>query len=207
MLAHVEEKYGRRAGYPVIIMTDGELPDQRVRDATARVTNGKAIWILIDETVGWGVPPWINLDVLNLGVPEEYRHHFPVGYHSMCRFYGGFAYSHPILRGFDYFWRLDSNVRFHCVPPYDPAQWMIERDLDYGARPCVRATESAGFIHAEPDSEPTLEGFGDMLNRFVSVPAHEALIHPRSNWRRWLLDAQGQYTRAAVCASVQRGAG
>lgn len=59
-------------------------------------------------------------------------------------------------------------------------------------------TYQSGFIHAEPDSEPTLEGFGDMLNRFVS--AHEALIHERSNWKRWLLDAQGQYTRAAVCA-------
>jgi len=47
-------------------------------------------------------------------------------------FYGGFAYSHPLLKDFDYFWRLDSNVRYLCVPPFDPAQYVIDNDLDYG---------------------------------------------------------------------------
>ena len=48
-------------------------------------------------------------------------------------FYGGFAYSHPALRDFDYFWRLDSNVRYLCVPPFDPAAFVAENDLDYGS--------------------------------------------------------------------------
>ena len=68
----------------------------------------------------------------SLAVPEQYHHFFPVGYHNMCRFYGGFAYSHPALKDFDYFWRLDSNVKYLCVPPFDPAQYMIENELDYG---------------------------------------------------------------------------
>jgi hypothetical protein len=69
-----------------------------------------------------------------------YHHFFPVGYHNMCRFYGGFAYSHPVLKDFDYFWRLDSNVRYLCVPPYDPAQYVADNDLDYGTRPYSEST-------------------------------------------------------------------
>lgn len=73
-------------------------------------------------------PPTLH----SLAVPEQFHHFFPVGYHNMCRFYGGFAYSHPALKEFDYFWRLDSNVRYLCVPPFDPAQYVMDNDLDYG---------------------------------------------------------------------------
>ena len=51
-------------------------------------------------------------------------------------FYGGFAYSHPALKEYDYFWRLDSNVRYLCVPDFDPAQYVIDNDLDYGMFLC-----------------------------------------------------------------------
>ena len=81
MLAHVEGKYGQY-GHPYVIFTDGELPSEAVRNATFRATNGKAMWVLIDEATGWGAPPWINLDVLNLGVPDEYRHYCPVRRHA-----------------------------------------------------------------------------------------------------------------------------
>lgn len=56
----------------------------------------------------------------------------------MCRFFGGFAYSHPALASYDYFWRLDSNVRYLCAPPYDPAQYIADNDLDYGEQRRVR---------------------------------------------------------------------
>lgn len=57
----------------------------------------------------------------------------------MCRFYGGFAYSHPALKDYDYFWRLDSNVKYLCAPPFDPLQYMIDNDLDYGAPVDIRS--------------------------------------------------------------------
>jgi len=124
--------------------------------------------------------------VLNLAVPEQYHHFFPVGYHNMCRFFGGFAYSHPALKEYDYFWRLDSNVRYLCVPPFDPAQYLIDNDLDYG------------FIHAEPDAVVTLDGFSDMLKRFLAQESTPGLLHPKSNYQRWLLNDTNDYTFASV---------
>lgn len=185
MLAHVESKYGW-TGHPYYIFIDKELPTEAVMNATRDATNGKAQWHLIDESVGWGKPDWINSDVLNLAVPEQYHHFFPVGYHNMCRFFGGFAYSHPALASYDYFWRLDSNVRYLCAPPYDPAQYVADNDLDYG------------FIHAEPDAVVTLDGFGDMLKRFLAQDSTARLIHPQSNYKRWLFNEQDEYTFASV---------
>lgn len=56
----------------------------------------------------------------------------------------------------------------------------------------------AGFIHAEPDAIVTLEGFGDVLKRFLEQPSTAALIHPESNYRRWLLNDAGEYTFNSV---------
>ena len=100
-------------------------------------------------------------------------------------FYGGFAYSHPLLKQYDYFWRLDSNVKYLCVPPFDPAQYVMDNDLDYG------------FIHAEPDAIVTLDGFGDVLKNFLANGGEE-MTHPKSNYKRWLFNHNDEYTFASV---------
>jgi hypothetical protein len=55
-----------------------------------------------------------------------------------------------------------------------------------------------GFIHAEPDAEVTLHGFGDMLKRFLAHDPAAALVHPQSNYQRWLFNENGNYTFASV---------
>jgi len=84
MLAHVEQKYGTLlstprytqsaeaetllsgwTGHPYFVMIDGtELPTEAVQNATRDATNGKATWILIDRSVGWGKPEHIPDEIL-----------------------------------------------------------------------------------------------------------------------------------------------
>ena len=46
-------------------MIDGDkLPDESITNLTRDATNGKATWILIDESVGWGKPASIPDDIL-----------------------------------------------------------------------------------------------------------------------------------------------
>ena len=44
----------------------------------------------------------------------------------------------------------------------------------------------------------TLDGFGDMLKRFLAQESTPGLLHPKSNYQRWLLNDTNDYTFASV---------
>ncbi|CCD25850.2 putative mannosyltransferase NDAI_0G00740 [Naumovozyma dairenensis CBS 421] len=51
-------------------------------------------------------------------------------YHKMCRFYSGLFYKHPLVRQFEWYWRLEPDVEFFCDLSYDPF-WEMERTKKY----------------------------------------------------------------------------
>jgi len=63
---------------------------------------------------------------------------------------------------------------------------------------CFTKADRTGFIHAEPDAIVTLEGFDTVLKRFLELESTQKMIHPKSNYRRWLFDFDGNYSFASV---------
>ncbi|QLQ77967.1 hypothetical protein HG537_0A02140 [Torulaspora globosa] len=53
-------------------------------------------------------------------------------YHKMCRFYSGLFYKHPLVRQFEWYWRLEPDVEFFCDLSYDPFLEMARNDKRYG---------------------------------------------------------------------------
>lgn len=45
-------------------------------------------------------------------------------YHLMCRYYSGFFQFHPLLREFDFYWRMEPDVHYYCDLDYDPFLYM-----------------------------------------------------------------------------------
>ena len=45
-------------------------------------------------------------------------------YHHMCRYYSGFFHLHPLLKEFDYYWRMEPDVHYYCDLDYDPFLYM-----------------------------------------------------------------------------------
>lgn len=41
-------------------------------------------------------------------------------YHKMCRFYSGFFQDNELLKEYDYYWRIEPDVKFYCDLTYDP---------------------------------------------------------------------------------------
>ena len=50
------------------------------------------------------------------GTSESYRH--------MCRFNSGFVFDHPLLKDYDWYWRIEPKVQFFCDFEYDPFLYM-----------------------------------------------------------------------------------
>ena len=42
----------------------------------------------------------------------------------MCRFFSGYFFRHPLLDGFDYYWRMEPAVSFTCNLDQDPFRYM-----------------------------------------------------------------------------------
>jgi alpha 1,2-mannosyltransferase len=55
-----------------------------------------------------------------------------VSYRNMCRFNSGFFYRHELLSNYDYYWRVEPDVHFHCDVPNDPFVFMRDEGKVYG---------------------------------------------------------------------------
>jgi len=109
-LQNLEEKFNRRFGYPIQLLTDGELPDEGVRKRTEWITGGKAKWCesslrfrqrfrkltliviaplqslvaLVTPEQGWGPPSWITEETTNASIA---RMGFSKGYRFVSSFF------------------------------------------------------------------------------------------------------------------------
>lgn len=41
-----------------------------------------------------------------------------------ARYFSGFAHWHPLLAGFDFYWRMEPDVQYLCDLSYDPFLYM-----------------------------------------------------------------------------------
>ncbi|KAJ9466058.1 O-glycoside alpha-1 [Diplonema papillatum] len=53
-------------------------------------------------------------------------------YRLMCRWYSGFFFKHPALQAYDYYFRVDDDLRFLCDVHLDPLMMMQDNRYVYG---------------------------------------------------------------------------
>lgn len=66
----------------------------------------------------WGPPDWIDPKVYKEGIAKQGDAAVMYGglesYHAMCRFYSGFFYKHPLLDEYEWYWRLEPDIKYFC---------------------------------------------------------------------------------------------
>ncbi|GAA5973262.1 hypothetical protein JCM21900_006032 [Sporobolomyces salmonicolor] len=128
-LENIETRFNRRLGYPIQLLTDGHLPDEAIMNRTEWITGGKAKWSLVTPEQGWGPPSWISQDEIDQSVQKI---GFSAGYRSMCRFFSMWHWKHPAVAPYEYIWRLDEGINFHCSLLEDPLLVMEAKRATYG---------------------------------------------------------------------------
>ncbi|CAO3594312.1 unnamed protein product [Absidia cylindrospora] len=133
-VTQIEARFNKRFNYPYVFLNDNYFTDEFISEisslTTAQVNFGK-----VDQQM-WGYPSYINqthaalqrADLAAQGVPyadsESYRH--------MCRFQSGFFFRHPLLDAYDYYWRIEPDVDYHCDIDYDVFRYMKDNGKKYG---------------------------------------------------------------------------
>lgn len=133
-IRRLESRFNSKYHYDWVFLNDKPFTDEFV-ELTSNLVSGRARYGLIPRE-HWSYPHFIDQDkakkireskkwsVVMYGSSESYRH--------MCRFNSMFFYKHPILQEYQYYWRVEPEVNFHCDILYDPFKFMRENGKKYG---------------------------------------------------------------------------
>ncbi|KAI0148406.1 nucleotide-diphospho-sugar transferase [Xylariaceae sp. FL1272] len=130
----IERHFNRWYHYPYVFLNDGDF-NQTFKDVVKNYTSGEVEFGKVGPEM-WGYPEWIDPKVAKEGIAKQGDAAVMYGglesYHSMCRFYSGFFYKHELLAKYEWYWRLEPEIKYFCDITYDPFLRMIEANKTYG---------------------------------------------------------------------------
>lgn len=124
--------FNQRFNYPVIIFhedfSDGLMAEIR---ENAKSSIGF-------EKIRFSMPDFLNeKEILEYFGPARHN----IGYRHMCRFFGGLIFQHPALKGYDWYWRLDTDSFLMGKVNYDPFRYMQKKGYVYGYRIIIHESQ------------------------------------------------------------------
>ncbi|KAL8308505.1 hypothetical protein RB593_006703 [Gaeumannomyces tritici] len=130
----IERHFNRWFHYPYVFLNNGEF-NETFKEVVKNHTSGPVEFGFVGPEM-WGYPDWIDEKVAKEGIAKQGDAAVMYGglesYHSMCRFYSGFFYKHPLLAKYEWYWRLEPEIKYFCDITYDPFLKMIEANKTYG---------------------------------------------------------------------------
>ena len=130
----IERHFNRWYNYPYVFLNDGDF-NSTFKETVKNYTNAKVEFGKVGPDM-WGYPDWVDTKVAKEGIAKQGDAAVMYGglesYHSMCRFYSGFFYKHPLLAKYEWYWRLEPEIKYFCDITYDPFLKMIEQNKTYG---------------------------------------------------------------------------
>lgn len=133
-IRHVEDRFNHRYNYDWVFLNDGDFTDEFKRVTTALVS-GEAKYGKIPKE-HWSVPSWIDEDKFESArqkmIQDDIIYGGSVPYRHMCRFNSGFFYRHPLLKDYEWYWRVDTDITVFCDIQYDIFKFLRENNKKYG---------------------------------------------------------------------------
>lgn len=130
----MERRFNGKYHYPYVFLNEDAF-DSEFRQRTSASTQSRTLYGLIPEE-HWSLPDWLDQEEFDAARDRmrhaEVKYGDMASYHFMCRFFSGFFQHHPLLQEFDYYWRMEPNVHYHCDLDYDPFVFMEDRGIQYG---------------------------------------------------------------------------
>lgn len=133
-IVEVEDRFNHKYHYDWVFLNDKPF-DEEFKKVTSNMVSGKTHYELI-PTEHWSFPDWIDQDRAAL-VREEMRekkiiYGDSISYRHMCRFESGFFWQQKIMDQFQYYWRVEPDIKLYCDIDYDLFKHMEDNKLKYG---------------------------------------------------------------------------
>ena len=153
-LASVFKFFNNAFRYPILLFHEPSLDTSAAAATLSALLSPEQLCLVRWLEVTFSFPPGFDAQAaLDEGV--VYPQFFP-GYHHMCAFWASHVFSHPAIRGLDYYVRLDTDSQFTAPITYDFIRFFKERGFEYGYR----------FFTTEPPDD--IKGLWDLVLAYVA---------------------------------------
>lgn len=130
----VEDRFNHKYGYDWVFLNDEPFTEEFMQ-VTRALVSGETKYGLIDKE-DWDFPPWIDQEraaaTRDRMAKEGIIYGHSVSYRFMCRYESGLFYRHPLLADYEWYWRVEPDVKLHCDVNYDVFKFMRENNKKYG---------------------------------------------------------------------------
>ncbi|KAG2237135.1 hypothetical protein INT48_004637 [Thamnidium elegans] len=179
----MEDRFNNKFHYPWVFLND-EPFDDKFKEWTTGMSSGKTYYGELTKEM-WGYPDWIDQEKAKQSREEMARAGVIYGdlesYRHMCRFQSGFFFRHPLMAQFDYYWRVEPDVKFSCDVDYDPFKVMREKDLKYG------------FAISLKEYESTIPTLWKTTKEFIAkYPQHIVPTNSSESLMNWITNDGGE---------------
>ncbi|KAI8904046.1 glycosyltransferase family 15 protein [Gorgonomyces haynaldii] len=129
----LEDRFNHKFNYPWLLLNDEEFTPEFKHIVSTEAKNVTFGRLSYDQ---WRLSPGIDTDLMTKGQQKLEKLKIPyaksTSYRKMCRFYSGYFFRHPLLQQYEYYWRVEPDVKFYCDIDQDPFQMMKQDDISYG---------------------------------------------------------------------------
>lgn len=132
---YLEEHFNQWFNYPYVFLNNEEF-NSTFRRKIRNATNAEVEFGLVGPEA-WGFPEWVDdVEEMKESIAMQGDRAIMYGgletYHHMCRFFSGFFFNHPLMLKYDWYWRVEPDVKFFCDITYDPFRYMAQENKVYG---------------------------------------------------------------------------
>ncbi|KAI8323164.1 nucleotide-diphospho-sugar transferase [Martensiomyces pterosporus] len=149
----IERRFNDRFRYPYVFLSEEPLPDEFKESVRWMAGGNKAKVEFGLITEHWGYPRWIDVDRAENAAQDwadaNEQATDRAGWRHMVRYWAGPFALHPLLRKYQYVWRLEAGSHYTCDFEYDPFVYMQNNRLSYGF---------AISMEEMPDAVPSIWG-------------------------------------------------
>lgn len=175
----VEDRFNNKFHYDWVFLNDVEFSDEFKKTVSALVS-GKTKFGVI-PTEHWSIPDWIDKEKASQARDKMAEDGIIYGdslpYRHMCRFESGFFFRHPLMAEYEYYWRVEPDIKYYCDIDYDVFKFMKDNKKKYG------------FTITIHEYEATIKTLWSTTREFLSLyPSH---IH-KNNLMEFISDDKGR---------------
>ena len=178
-IRQVEDRFNNKFNYDWVFLNDEEFSDE-FKEVTSTVVSGTTKYGLIPKEQ-WSYPDWIDQEKAALArekmVEKKVIYGGSVSYRHMCRYESGFFWRHPLLDEYEYYWRVEPDIKIYCDIDYDVFQFMKDNKKRYS------------FTITLPEYKETILTLWDTTKKFIKENQH---FLAKDNMLDWLSNDNGE---------------
>ena len=178
-IRQIEDRFNKKYHYDWVFLNDQPFSDEFIEITTAAVS-GKTKYGLIPEEQ-WSYPAHIDQEKAALArekmVQENVIYGGSVSYRHMCRYESGFFWRHDLMMEYEYYWRVEPDVKIYCDIDYDIFKWMKDNDKAYA------------FTISLPEYDKTIPTLWEETKKFTDANPQ---FLAENNMLDWISQDRGQ---------------